>query len=653
VAKKKTILVLEPKEQPNLKYVLVILAALLTLLCYYGTLNNQFTNWDDNVYIENNPYIKSFSGENLGMLLFHNITNNYYHPLTMLSLAVNYHFSGLSPFGYYLTNVLLHVCNTCIMFFLFLMLFRAMEKSGYAIFKGKEWLAFGAALFFGVHPVHVESVSWIAERKDVLYVFFYLLGLVTYIKYIEKEQWKWMIWTVVLYLCSLLSKPLAVTFPLSLMAIDFLLRRKGLNKLIWQKIPLLLISLFAGIYAYHTADAGGSMSPWQTITLWQRFMFSGFGFCSYLLKAFVPYHLSSLYPYPELGNDSMPFYFYIAPLLAMVVIIVPLYIAFKRDKNFFRVLVFGFGFFFVNVIFVLQFVSSGPAIMADRYTYIAYLGISFIAAYSLYRLWESGPAWRSIVKIMAGAFAVVLVYCCYLRTLVWHDSKTLWENVIKQYPMRVYFAYSELGHYYLNQNELDSAYKYTGIAMSLYKTDPDIYCTMADITGEMQHYDESLMYLKDALRLDSNNATTWMDLGAAYTATDSCTRAMNYFRHASKLGLHSEKLENNIAHTYFKMGQNDSAVHYYGKLIAMDSVNADYYQYRGGAEFKLNEYNPAIADFLHAYDMGGNNACLYFVSLSYHKQGNDTDALKYAQTAQQKGFTLPEGYVEDLQGKKE
>src|SRR6185312_228807 len=153
--------------------------AIITFICYRYTLQNQFSNWDDDVYVTNDTCIRSFSTPHLKAIFTEDITKNNYHPLTMLSLAVNYHFAQLKPETYYLTNILIHVANNFLVFLLFIMLAVRLKVPE----NGQFVIACFGALLFGVHPMHVESVSWLAERKDVLYAFFYLFGLIAYLKY--------------------------------------------------------------------------------------------------------------------------------------------------------------------------------------------------------------------------------------------------------------------------------------------------------------------------------------------------------------------------------------------------------------------------------------------------------------------------------------
>jgi len=202
--------------KPNwLKYALSGGIIILTFWCYHYSLGNEFTSWDDARFIPQNIFIKSFSPANLKMMLFHDITGDYYNPVTMISYAINYHFSGLSPESYYLVNIIIHILNSIIVFFLALMILKVMEKNGYGIFQWKDWMAFFCALAFAIHPMHVESVSWIAERKDVLYFFFYFLGIIAYIRFTETKTKKylWLFWTFLCFLLSLFSKPMAIMFP--------------------------------------------------------------------------------------------------------------------------------------------------------------------------------------------------------------------------------------------------------------------------------------------------------------------------------------------------------------------------------------------------------------------------------------------------------
>src|SRR5581483_8520005 len=220
----------------NLHYILIAIVVAATFYCYHDTPKNEFTNWDDGFLVETDSYIKNLTPENIKMILFHNITNNYYHPLTMITFAANYHYAKMEPHAYYVTEVCIFLADVIMMFFLALVLLETINILGYGPIKWTPWLAGLCALYYGVHPMHVESAAWIAERKDIMYVFFYFLGIIMYTKYSFEETTKRFFYVVLCFFLSLLSKPMAVSFPLSLLALDVLLKR---DKSTRETIPAL------------------------------------------------------------------------------------------------------------------------------------------------------------------------------------------------------------------------------------------------------------------------------------------------------------------------------------------------------------------------------------------------------------------------------
>jgi tetratricopeptide (TPR) repeat protein len=664
----------------------VLCVAITTFVTYRYTLNNQFTNWDDGLYVETNPYIKNLTPQNLKMILLHNITNNYYHPITMLSIAWNYHSAKMAPHAYYLTNVMIHVVNTCVMFFLILLLLNAMTEKGYGKIEFKPWLAALGALFYGVHPMHVESVSWLAERKDVLYGLFYFLGLIAYLNYLKKEKQSssndpdspgksiitlmiWFLPVVLCYGCSLLSKPLAVVFPFSLFAIDVLLKRKNVMRIIIEKLPFFLISLGAGIWAWHAQKASGAVASFHTFSIIQRTMFAGYGFVMYVVKAFVPVHLCSYYPYPSTDEaGGLPIIFYLAPFLSAAILAIPVLVAYKAGENYFRVVIFGLGFFLFNVLFVLQFVSSGPAIMADRYSYVAYLGIFFLVIYFASMLMEKIPAYKIPTLSILFAFATVLAFVCYDRTKIWHSTETLWKDVISKYPARsdtVYNAahtkfeihvhpfvetsYKNLGNYYAERGSYDSAYDNYKVLADMNSSDAGVYSNIGNIYGLRKQFDKSLAAYTKSLKLDSNNFDTYLDRAITYSMMGQFANAFKDYDRAYIMDSKSEKLLENRSYTYLSDKQYDKAITDYNRLLQINPDKPLAYLDRGIAEFNINDNSAAIKDFLYVLKSDPQNKdCMYDLALSYERVKDYTNALKYAMQAKQAGMQVPDEYIAKL-----
>jgi tetratricopeptide (TPR) repeat protein len=647
----------QPAAQLNssqpLNFILPLAVAIITFIVYRYTLHNQFLDWDDWIYVQKDPYITSFSAHNLSKLLFGNVTENYYHPITMLSLALNYHFSKLDPAGYYFTNILIHAANTAVIFFLVKTLLENMSKSyGYGPITGIPWLAALCALFHGVHPMHVESVAWMVERKDVLYGFFYFLGLIMYVKYVNAPSLKSILPVAVLYGCSLLSKPMAVSFPLSLFAIDVLLKRTGLRNLILEKWPFFLLSVAGGILTFFTQKASGSIAFLNGYTLLSKLMIPFYSFFIYFAKAFVPLNLSSYYPYPPITSQGyLPVFFYVCPLVVAILVSIPLYLSYKAGNNYFRVVVFGLGFFFANVVFILQFLSSGVAVVAERYSYVAYFGLFFMLAYFIFVLINKFKAYRVPVIAITAVFVSTLAYICDGRTRIWHDSETLWKNVIKNHPGEWETPYVNMGQYYVDKGQMDSAFDSYDELVKMHTNIPEVYRNLANIYAMRKQYDASIQLYAYAIKYDSTGSgDTYLDRAVTYSIMGKPNLAIKDYNYAYSKDTNSEKILVNRSYTYLSMGQYDMAIKDYSHLIRINPAEASYYFRRGIAEANKGMVDKAINDYTKSLSIQANNSeCMYDLSIAYQSVNNIPNALNFALKAKQAGFQVQDAYIMQLQ----
>ena len=234
--------------------ILILLGIIaITVIAYYPVSRNQILNWDDNTYINENPYIHSFAAENVKTLVTKGYFNNY-HPITMLSYNLDYKIGKADPEVYVITNLILHIFNTVIVFWFILLLTKLFgEIKDYSNNnKIRYLLASIASLLFAIHPINVESVAWISERKNLLCALFFLLSLISYIKYLNKNNSFFYYGSLILFLLSLLSKGTAVSLSLCIIALDYLYARKLFSyKVLFEKIPYFLLSLTFGIIAVH------------------------------------------------------------------------------------------------------------------------------------------------------------------------------------------------------------------------------------------------------------------------------------------------------------------------------------------------------------------------------------------------------------------
>lgn len=638
-----------------LKRSLIISAiAILTFICFRYTLQNQFTLWDDDYYVTNDPYIKAFTTENLKVIFTQDITKNNYHPLCMLSLAVNYHFSQLNPMGYYLTNILIHIANVILIFIFSLSLGKRLKINE----NGQLFIASFCALWFGIHPMRVESVCWIAERKDVLYAFFYIAGMITYLKYFTEGKMKWYWITFALFVASCLSKPMAVVFPMSLLCLDFVLERTLNKKLITEKVLFFVTAFLFGAMAFYTQNKTGAVASFGVLTIAERVMYAAYGYVMYLSKFVNPTYLSTFYPYPyRFITGYLPGIYYAAPFIAIAIVAIPLYLTFKYNRKYFRIVGFGFGFFIANVIFVLQFISVGAAIMADRYSYVAYIGLFFMVAWFLYEATQKFENLKSAFVTVALVLSGILSYLCYERTYAWHDSETLLTDAIEKYPYRALLSYKWLGNYYFSIGELDKALENYGILTTLHAADKKVEENIAKINSikaggfippSPQVTGAPLAPQQSGA---ANGPNIYIDSVIAYSKTGDTLNAFKAYIKAIRQNTGSEKVLADSSFVFVQVKRFNEAIGIYSVLLKINTSNPFYYFYRGVAKFSLNNTKDAVTDWEIAVKYDNKDvkqSASYNLGVAYESFGDAKKALMYVEMAQKAGYAVAPDYLNKL-----
>ncbi|GJM31134.1 MAG: O-GlcNAc transferase [Saprospiraceae bacterium] len=570
----------------------------LTFIAFFPSLQNGFTNWDDPVYVTENSFIFN---ANWGALISEPFSLNY-HPLTMLSLGINYQISGLEPFGYHLTNLLLHLINTVLVF---LFIQRLAPKS--SIF-----VPFFTALVFGIHPMHVESVAWISERKDVLYVLFFLAGLITYLRYRQNQENKWLIITLVLFLLSLLSKAMAVVFPVILVLIDWYQGRKNDQKAWLEKVPFFALSLFFGGLAYKI-QSGGAITGFATISFFERIIFAAYGFCMYLVKALVPVQLSAYYPYPDLQAASLPAFYYLCPLLGGALLVGALWLS---KKN--RVPLFGLGFYLITVALVLQFISVGKAIMADRYTYLPYIGVFFLIFHFAFALTERNANWKKPITGGVIAFSLLLMVLTFQRNKVWQDSETLWTDVIQKFPERADEGYVNRGSFRGKSGRIDDAIVDLQKAIAVNPTMAKAHESMGNAYGSKGQMEQSLQAFSKAIELEPDNANYYLNRAISYAMMQKFDQSLQDFEQAIQLQPSGSQL-------------------------------AAIYANRGILYLNQNNIKGAETDCNKALQLSSNQPTANFcMAKVFAAQNQKAQALQYAQKAKKLGFQVPDEFLNQL-----
>jgi len=606
------------KSNKKLQLWMILFILILTFIAFYPTLKYSFIDtWDDSDYVSDNRNIQSLS--NFKEIVTTPVQGNY-HPLTMLTLALNYALSGKNATSYHLANLLLHLLNVVLVFFFVLRLTRK-----------KYWIAFITALLFGIHPLHVESVAWVAERKDVLYSFFFLCGLISYLKFLEKNKYIKLLPVFAFFILSLLSKPAAVVFPVVLLAVDCFYGRLGNIRTFYEKIPFLLLSIGMGLLTIHAQSVQGAVAEAGSFPGHFRFFFGFYGIMMYVVKAIVPINLCTFYPYPPI-NKALPMEYYLSILFGAA-LIVTLVLSFRK----YRLIAFSILFYIINLLLVLQFMPVGSAVIADRYSYLPLIGVFIIPGY-FYQKWsdlhKGKPPTAGIILILI--FSFTLTALSYKQSTTWKDSAALWDNAIAVKPSsRAYtnraLAYKKAGNrekaielytkaIKINKNEADALLNRGNVyfdmgkddlaladyrkSLTLKKNNAKLYTNMGSLFGRQGKYDSALYYLNLSLKVDSNYIEAYLYRGLSFVKLNRNEEAIAEYMHYLRFEPGDASVISDIGTTYQAMKKFRESISWHDQAISIEPNTGIYYLNRSYSWFGLGDRKKAMDDVLKAKRLG-------------------------------------------------
>lgn len=612
----------------------------ITSAIYLKSLSNPFTRWDDSLYITENPEITTLHGDSVSYTLKHTFTSyvqGNYHPLTMLSFCWEYQKHKLNPKPYHIHNLILHLLNTLLVLYLIWLLSK------------QKWVAFITALLFAIHPMHVESVAWVAERKDVLYSFFYLSALCAYIFYLQKENKKalFYVFTFLLFILAVLSKAMAVSLPIALFAIDYFLDRKITLKTILEKAPFLLLSLVFGYIAMDAQKEISAMTDIAHYNFFDQFLFANYALITYIWKLFLPIGLSCFYNYPVKTDGMYPLIFYIAP-----VIVLALGVLIYRSQKFGKDVVFGFAFFMVTIALVLQIIPVGAAIIADRYTYLPYIGLFFILARWINNLIEGRSERFKALKIpIIVALVLFILMCCYLsfqRTKVWHDTLSLWNDAIEKYDKAPLSFNCRGGVYYFNE-DYDKAMVDFSRAIELKRDYADAYYNRGLVFNNWGKYKEAIQDYSASIQHRKGFAPVYYYRGNAYYNLGKYDSAIADFKSAIALKYNSVNVYYNRGLIYYNQGKHEEAIQDFNATLQIDPCFVLAYSHRGMSNYFLGKYAEAIQDQTSAIQYDPAFAEAYHNRAgTYFQIKNFQPALEDALKAKQLGYNVDPRFIEAL-----
>jgi protein O-mannosyl-transferase len=618
----------------KVKYYIASGVALAAAIIYLPALQNEFVAWDDNVYIFANPHISPL---NMGFFkwAFFDFYASNWHPLTWISHALDYAVWGLNPLGHHLTNIVFHAVNSFIVVLLIIKLLevlkgRVQQNEPIPFLSERTILIAGGVtgLLFGLHPMHVESVAWVSERKDLLCALFFLLSVMQYTDYaksvsdgsamgglLSRYYNKHYLLAAVFFILALLSKPMAVTLPVVLLILDWhpferIQSFQTFRQAVVEKIPFLALSLFSSIITILAQRGGGAIRSTEVIPLPIRALVGAKALVAYLGKMLWPLDLVPYYPYPE--HVSILSFEYLSAIALVVGITAVCIVLAKKQKLWLTV----WGIYVVTLLPVLGIVQVGDQFMADRYMYLPSLGPFLIMG--LTAAWISAKVnrlqrWRSAIRASVAGVAVLVFAALSFLTLtqigIWKDSIDLWSYVIKKEPDRVPFAYINRGLAYGNKGLFQEAIEDLDKAVMLDPSYDLAYSYRGTVLGKMGLYAKAIEDFNKALVLEPDNYLVYNNLGIVYSKTGLYDKAAESFNEALAIQPDDAEIYLNRGLVYSLKDQDDRALADYNKALELKHDFATAYRNRGNLYQKNGRKNLALADFQKACELGDDVGC--------------------------------------------
>ena len=610
------------------KIVIPLVLALLTLAVFWQVSGHDFINLDDEQYVTQNPHVRGgLTAGNLTWALTATHASNW-HPLTWLSHQLDVQFFGMDPSGHHLVSLFFHIANTLLLFFLLNRMTQAL------------WQSAAVAFLFALHPLHVESVAWVAERKDVLSTFFLLLTLWAYFAYTRGPGMVRMIPVAVFFALGLLSKPMLVTLPFILLLLDYWplgryrapekpalqplptpgIESPGKKKkqkkketgekppispqqkeasaaaivpwaLVTEKIPLFALTILSSIVTFVAQQKGGAMSPLDDIPLLKRLGNALISYASYIVKTVFPQGLAVFYPYPAdiaawqvLGSAAL-----IGTMTFLVV----------RCRKQYPYAFVGWFWYLGTLVPVIGIVQVGMQAMADRYTYVPQIGLFIAVAWGAGDLARRPSQGRKILATLTGVVFASLTVVTWNQISHWRNSIALFEHALRV----------------TEQNSL--AHLNLGVALN----------RAGKVTESAEHYLE-------ALRINPNSSGGHFNLANYYVSTGRKDEALNHYREAVRINPRYANAYNNLGLLMMSERRAEEAIPYYSRAIELEPSNAGMRYNYGIALAAAGRLPEAIEQFNSALEGRPNYPEAHnYLGMALMMRGNREEAIRHFRQA--------------------
>ena len=565
------------RAQLVLRFAISATLVAITFAVFAQTLGHDFVNYDDNTYVYDNPQV--FRGLTLSGVkwAFTHFDNDNWHPLTSISHMIDCSLFGLKPRGHHLVNVLLHAIAV-VLLFLVLNRMTSAPSSPRRVFDrtGGIWPSAFVAALFAIHPLHVESVAWIAERKDVLSAVFFMLTLGAYAHYARQPSIGRYIVMSIMFALGLMSKPMFVTVPIILLLLDYWpLNRFGKTmtvKLVAEKIPLLALSAalsVATVFAQRQGEARLQVLPF----MW-RITNALAAFVVYIWQMIWPAKLALVYPHP----GRLPLW-EITGAAALLFVITTFVFVFRKRKPY---LVTGWFWYLVMLLPVIGLIQVGGQAHADRYTYLPQLGLYLVATWGIVDLTVS---WRHQREILCAAAAVIIAafaWRAWIQASFWHNSETIWKRTLAV-TTKNDLAHFFYGEFLLDEHRADEAIPELETVLSRHPNDADANFHFGSALVEKGKINSAIARYRKALALDPSFSKAETALANVLLENGDRNEAIEHYRNVARREPSSAPAHYNLAVGLHRAGALPEAIAHYKEALRLEPGYPDADRFLGQA----------------------------------------------------------------------
>ena len=592
---------------------------------YLQTFRHDFIRLDDGVYVTENPVVQlGLSWSNI-VWAFTTFSAGNWHPLTWISHMIDCQVFGFRPGWHHLINVLLHAANTALLF----VALRSMTKG--------TWRSALVAALFALHPLHVESVAWIAERKDVSSTFFGFLALLAYTKYARAPAWNWKLYfaTSCFFALSLLSKPMWVTFPILLLLLDVwplrrialggqtnVTRSSSISSIVLEKLPLLVMSAISSVLTFKAQHASGAVSSVESWPLSQRLANAVVAYATYLVKTFWPARLSIIYPVPDQVSSAT----IIASLLVLLGITIGVCALFRHRPW----LAVGWFWFLGTLVPVIGLVQVGAQSMADRYTYLPLIGIFIMIAWGLPAIVRSrNSRHRMAISTAIVALALTaLATVTFVQASVWQNTITLCEHALKA-TSNNYMVHNLLAGALREKGDLAGAQDQVNKSLQLRSNYPESHYTLGTIFLQQKDFAKAQQQFRIATQTKAQDAGTWNALGIVTAQLGQLDEAVADYNRALALNPNYAFAYSNLGAVLVVQEKYDEAIEMCEKALRLKPDHADTHAALGAALWNRNRIDESIRHSRRAIELKPDMVdARYNLGWALLKSGKYDEAIK-------------------------